>query len=94
MNIKEHIFMLLSEECAEVAQVVSKILRFGPDNIGPGHDQTNKERLEEEIADILGVIGLLRKENMISDIDPKKIKAKGEKIKRYMQYSKDKGTLQ
>ena len=39
---------ILQEECAEVIQAVSKISRFGLDNLKPGKAKTNREHLEEE----------------------------------------------
>ena len=53
------IILILSEECAEVAKEVSKIMRFGPDQIKPGKDQTNIQVLEEELGDLLAMIELL-----------------------------------
>jgi NTP pyrophosphatase (non-canonical NTP hydrolase) len=53
------IILILSEECAEVAKEVSKIMRFGPDQIKPGKDKTNIQVLEEELGDLLAMIELL-----------------------------------
>jgi NTP pyrophosphatase (non-canonical NTP hydrolase) len=53
------IILILSEECAEVAKEVSKIMRFGPDQIKPGKDKTNIAVLEEELGDLLAMIELL-----------------------------------
>ena len=53
------IILILSEECAEVAKEVSKIMRFGPDQIKPGTDKTNIQVLEEELGDLLAMIELL-----------------------------------
>ncbi len=36
---------ILQEECAEVIQAVSKISRFGLDNLKPGKPKTNREHL-------------------------------------------------
>lgn len=94
VNLKEHLFTIMAEECTEVAHVISKILRFGLEETGPGHDQTNRERLEDEIADILGMISMLKAEKLINDIPLAKIKAKGERVKKYLEYSKEKGTLE
>lgn len=44
--------IVLAEESAEIIHAVSKILRFG-DN------EDNRQRLEEEIGDFLGVLKLL-----------------------------------
>ena len=53
------IILILSEECAEVAKEVSKIMRFGPDQVKPGKDKTNIQVLEEELGDLLAMIELL-----------------------------------
>lgn len=53
------IILILSEECAEVAKEVSKIMRFGPDQIKPGKDKTNIQVLEEELGDLIAMIELL-----------------------------------
>jgi NTP pyrophosphatase (non-canonical NTP hydrolase) len=53
------IILILSEECAEVAKEVSKIMRFGPDQVKPGKDKTNIEVLQEELGDLLAMIELL-----------------------------------
>ena len=59
MNRKEHLFLKLMEECAEVQQRVSKLLQFGPDEVQNGQIQTNMERLRFEINDVIAVIRLL-----------------------------------
>ena len=41
---------ILQEECAEVIQAVSKISRFGLDNLKPGKPKTNKERIIKNIS--------------------------------------------
>ena len=52
MNSKEKEVMdILQEECAEVIQAVSKISRFGLDNLKPGKPKTNRDHLEEELGD-------------------------------------------
>jgi NTP pyrophosphatase (non-canonical NTP hydrolase) len=50
---------ILSEECAEVIQAISKCHRFGLDNYKPGKPKTNKEHLEEELGDLLAMIDIL-----------------------------------
>jgi NTP pyrophosphatase (non-canonical NTP hydrolase) len=57
---------ILQEECAEVIQAVSKINRFGLDNIKPGKPKTNREHLEEEIGDLYAMINILQELNIVS----------------------------
>jgi NTP pyrophosphatase (non-canonical NTP hydrolase) len=60
MNDREREVMnILSEECAEVIQAISKCHRFGLDNFKPGKPKTNCEHLEEEIGDLLAMIDIL-----------------------------------
>jgi hypothetical protein len=48
---------MLAEECAEVIQVVGKILRHGYDSYHPDDPSvTNRELLAKELQDIDGVI--------------------------------------
>lgn len=52
--------LILSEECAEVIQAISKCHRFGLDHYKPGKPLTNREHLEEELGDLLAMIQILR----------------------------------
>lgn len=79
-KIKE-ILIITQEECAEVIQEVSKIFRFGIENqhkTGISH----KEKLEQEIGDLLAMIDLLY-ENQVIDMERTKlaISNKKEKLK-------------
>lgn len=58
--------LIAQEECAEVIQAISKVFRFGVTDEYNG--QTNKQRLEEEMGDLLCMIDLMIEEGMI-DID-------------------------
>jgi NTP pyrophosphatase (non-canonical NTP hydrolase) len=93
MNTEQYLLGLVAEECAEVAHRASKAQRFGMDERQPGSDyQTNKERLKEEVMDlltVLRVLGLLPKECEQRAHDMKKIA----KINHYMDYSKKLGLL-
>ena len=57
---------ILQEECAEVIQAVSKIRRFGIDNIKPGKPKTNREHLEDEIGDLYAMIDILQELDIVS----------------------------
>jgi NTP pyrophosphatase (non-canonical NTP hydrolase) len=53
------ILLILQEECAEVIKEVSKCMRFGPDQIKPGTQQSNLQHLERELGDVVAMISLL-----------------------------------
>jgi NTP pyrophosphatase (non-canonical NTP hydrolase) len=60
MNDKqEEVLLIAQEECAEVIQAISKIFRFGFDSRWPDDGDDNRERLTEEIGDLLAMIKLL-----------------------------------
>ncbi len=67
---------ILSEECAEVIQANSKLIRFGT------YDEDNIAELEKEIADVIAVIlilehyGYVKMENIQQGIIPKLQKLK------------------
>jgi|TARA_B110000438_G_scaffold12091_1_gene11815 NTP pyrophosphatase (non-canonical NTP hydrolase) len=75
MNVKETL-TILSEECAEVIQANSKLIRFGP------YDEDNVAELEKELADIMAMVlileyyGYVKMENIQEGIIPKLKKLK------------------
>lgn len=79
------IILILSEECAEVAKEVSKIMRFGPDQIKPGKEKTNIQVLEEELGDLLAMVELLTEKNVGVTKQGLELakKAKFEKLKKW-----------
>ena len=52
MNVKETL-TILSEECAEVIQANSKLIRFGP------YDEENIKELEMELGDVMAMVMVL-----------------------------------
>jgi NTP pyrophosphatase (non-canonical NTP hydrolase) len=75
---------ILSEECAEVIQAVSKINRFGIDNYKPGKPKTNREHLEEELGDLMAMIDILQEMDVVSYANIEKAaEAKHEKLKKW-----------
>ena len=85
MNTAEHEVMnILSEECAEVIQAISKCHRFGMDNYKPGKPKTNREHLEEELGDMLAMIDILVDRKIITQDNLNVAKtAKIEKLKKW-----------
>ena len=73
---------ILQEECAEVIQAISKISRFGLDNLKPGKPKTNREHLEEELGDLYAMIEILQELDIVSWTNIKQAaEAKREKLK-------------
>ena len=93
MNKQEYLLVILSEECAEVIQEVSKVLRFGPNGSHPKYIGTNKERLNNEIGDLIGIISMLRDEGIVEENFEKKVLSKMSKVEKYLKYSKSIGIL-
>jgi NTP pyrophosphatase (non-canonical NTP hydrolase) len=75
MNVKETL-TILSEECAEVIQANSKLIRFGP------YDEVNLAELEKELGDVMAMIlildyyGYIKLDNITDNIVPKLTKLK------------------
>ena len=65
MNKNEYLLTCLAEECAEVAQRVSKALRFGVTEVQQGQPLNNAERIMGEINDLIAVVEILQTEKVI-----------------------------
>jgi|SRR5262245_25198016 len=83
---------ILAEECAEVIQVVNKIIRHGidsfdPTRVGP-EIPTNRQMLEHELGDVNYTIQLMAMANDISlrAVDEAMYK-KAERIKPYLHFN-------
>lgn len=83
---EREILTILIEECAEVQQRATKVLRFGRDEVQPGHEKSNSRRLAEEIGDMEVMVDMATKVGLISadDIENRKDR-KREKLAKYMQ---------
>ncbi len=80
---------VLSEEAAEVSQVINKIIRFGWDSYKPSDPdkKTNREHLATELGDLQYWINyLLDKEDIDQDIFEKAIADKRIKSKQYLRH--------
>lgn len=83
MNRLEESLVLLTEECSEVIKEATKTLRFGLDSTYTG--KTNKENLETEIGDLIGVIHLIIVEAKLGEDTIKKaVEKKFKKLEKYM----------
>lgn len=85
--------MKVMEESNEVGIRASKAARFGFDQRQPGQDQDNRERLVDELNDLVAVLQML-------GLDPFKIinsnlvEKHKRKVRQYMQYSRELGMLE
>lgn len=90
MNEKELLFVVLMEEMNETSQRVSKLLRFGSDEIQEGQELTNIERLKYEFNDILATMEFIAYKGYfpIDYVDSDAIAKKKVKLYKYLEYSK------
>jgi hypothetical protein len=90
-------FLILMEEAAEIQHRVSKLLRFGMNDVQPGQDQTNVARLRSEICDFKAVLWLLEENGNLQPITDDEentaIIAKRKKVEKYMRYSIARGRV-
>lgn len=94
MNRTEHLLEVLSEECAEVIQRVSKANRFGLEEIQPGQTFTNAQRICQEICDLYAVVEMLEDCGALKGVvDVDHIQAKKAKVEEFMEYARQCGAL-
>lgn len=98
MNKTEYLLTCLVEECAEVQQAATKILRFGLDDCAPDTYVSNKAHLIRELIDVLAIVDILKETDIIPDLDDDTPTAhhmneKIKKVRKYMNYSIDRGCL-
>ena len=92
MNKAEHLLTCLAEECAEIHQAVSKALRFGIDD--KYKETTPRQDIESEFTDLVAIVELLEEEGIMTigttqiEIDQKKAR-----VRKYMDYAREHGTL-
>lgn len=102
MTRTEHLLTIVAEECNEIAQRCSKALRFGLAEVQPGQDKTNAQRIMDEVNDFLAAYQMLAGP-VISPTTPlfqgspaewmEAIRAKQEKVEKFLKYSAECGTL-
>jgi len=82
---QEEILNILQEECAEVIQMVSKCRRFGLDQQHLKADKPNRDKLTEEIGDVLAMINLCIEHNIVNQ--DQVMTAQQNKFKKLKQWS-------
>lgn len=77
---------ILIEEAAEVIQRVTKMKRFGIEEVQPGQDLTNAERLSQELGDLMGTMQLAVERGLVSPtVLENQIPIKISKLRQFMQ---------
>lgn len=100
MNRTEHLLTVLGEEGAEVAQRVSKALRFGLEEVQPGQPDDNAERIRFEVYDLIGTYMILAEEQALpplhldAELVERFTERKRTKIETFMAISRREGVLQ
>lgn len=103
MTRDEHLMTIAIEECAEIAQRISKAQRFGMDQIQEDADDkpeenpehlTNRERIIREYYELRAVLGMLNIDAWdMSDKARIHERAKALRVQRYLERSARCGTL-
>ena len=92
LEITDHLLIKLGEECSEVSKEVSKALLFGYDDYAPSDEETNVEKIEYELNDLLGVIDMLIEAQVLNGDKVTSLSGriqKRTKIKKWMKYSQE-----
>jgi hypothetical protein len=87
---EEHLGVIGMEECNEVAQRISKALRFGRDQVQPGQSETNRERVHAEFTDLCATLDML---DFSIVPDARRMAEKRAKVETFLAYSAVCGTL-
>jgi hypothetical protein len=92
LNRTESLVNGLGEEGAEVAQIASKINRFGMQEVFPGQPLTNAQRAHRELDDIWAMVELLNEESGFGYTPNREnIEAKKAKFNKFYAYSQSLG---
>lgn len=95
LNKPTYLLVCLIEECAEIIQRACKAIRFGMDEVQPGQNLNNLDRISGEVDDFLGVAKMLEVEDcMVLHSDRIAIEKKVAKVNQFMGLSRDRGLLE
>lgn len=92
MTRQDHLMAQAMEECAELAQRVSKAMRFGMEESQPGQSFTNRERIIAEYNDLVAVMDMAGFPLQV--INGNTLDAKQEKVEKYLAYASVCGTVE
>ena len=97
MTNVQYLLGKLAEEAGELAQIAIKVQQFGIEEVFviKGDSQSNRERIEAELNDVIGVVKMLNIEEDI-DIaqDDTAQTAKMNKVNKWRDYAKELGLVE
>jgi len=93
MTRREHLLVILAEECAEVSHRVAKVLRFGLDDVAPGQTLMNAEQLSLELAHVIAMVQMLSADGAIISPRHADVMAKKQAVQEWLLHSAKQGTL-
>lgn len=95
MNRLDHLLTIAAEECAEIAQRLSKALRFGLAEVQPGQSECNADRIEHEYNDLIAVLRMIEREANVdlTTVYGSAVRAKQRKVEEFLELSKQEGRL-
>lgn len=99
MSRADYLLSHLAKECSEVAIRCTKAQMFGLNEIQPGQELTNRERILYEFADILAIADVMREVGILPDMNAlspeveARVREKKVKAASFRNYSRDLGRL-
>jgi hypothetical protein len=90
MNKRELAFIKAIEECSEVTHRISKLLRFGEQQIQDEHKTNNFDRVQEEYFDLLYIMEMLGFKKIMTE---GQYILRDERYKKYLERSRNLGRL-
>jgi len=93
MTREDQLLIVMSEECNEVGQRISKALRFGLKEKQKGQDEDNAQRIIYEFSDLIAVYEMLRDEGSLPSVTTYNLNVKKERVEKYLKLSEAQGRL-
>lgn len=97
MSFADYMLSHLAQECCEVAIRCTKAQHFGLDEVQPGQSLTNRQRIAEELCDLLAIIDELHASEILIPFSRRdhqaRISAKLRKAGEFRDYSRQLGRL-
>lgn len=82
---KQYLLTVLMEECGEVVQAASKVIRFGAHAYGPETTSTNAETLTTELGDMYAIMELILRYDDFGPVQGAHIREKKNRVLSYME---------